>query len=155
MTGAFALRAVGAYRGNGRPVTTPPTPPHLTIERDAEWIVATVRGAAEMVTAKALLQTIAGAAREPAVRGAFIDLLDFAVPMDDLDRFFMGSDLAQYWPPVPLAVVGRHPFVDPRRLGEIVARNRGINVRVFTDRDDALAWLKRAAPPGGRSPPPP
>jgi hypothetical protein len=31
--------------------------------------------------------------------------------------------------------------VDPKRLGETMARNRGANVRVFTKLPEALAWL--------------
>ena len=41
--------------------------------------------------------------------------------------------------------------VDPKRLGETMARNRGANVKVFTSLPDAIAWLDRPAT-GSRSP---
>lgn len=42
--------------------------------------------------------------------------------------------------------------LDQNQFGELVARNRGINVKVFDDPDTALAWLRNeeaAATPGG------
>jgi len=43
-----------------------------------------------------------------------------------------------------IAVVGQPPLIDPARFGETVARNRGINGRVFTDQDEAVAWIASA-----------
>jgi hypothetical protein len=42
---------------------------------------------------------------------------------------------------VRLAVLGNEPIIDPNRFGEIVATNRGANVKVFTDDPMALEWL--------------
>ncbi len=36
------------------------------------------------------------------------------------------------------------PVFDPRKLGEIVAQNRGVNVKTFSRREDAVAWLTRS-----------
>lgn len=36
--------------------------------------------------------------------------------------------------------------VDPKRIGETMARNRGANVRVFTKLPEAIAWLGWEAP---------
>ena len=33
------------------------------------------------------------------------------------------------------------PVLDPRRLGELTSRKRGMNVRTFERVDDAVAWL--------------
>jgi hypothetical protein len=35
-------------------------------------------------------------------------------------------------------------MIHPDRFGEIVARNRGADARVFTDEADALQWLLAA-----------
>jgi hypothetical protein len=43
---------------------------------------------------------------------------------------------------VPFAIVGMEPLIEPERLGEIVARNRGMNVRAFTDYEAARTWLR-------------
>ena len=40
-----------------------------------------------------------------------------------------------------VAIAGPEPLIDPDRFGETVARNRGVNGRVFTDLDEAIMWL--------------
>ena len=39
------------------------------------------------------------------------------------------------------AYVLREPILDPLRLGETVAVNRGVNIRAFDDREEAVVWL--------------
>lgn len=39
------------------------------------------------------------------------------------------------------AYVLREPVLDPLRLGETVAVNRGVHIRAFEDREDAIVWL--------------
>jgi hypothetical protein len=41
-----------------------------------------------------------------------------------------------------LALVGRPDMLLPDRFAETVAVNRGINLKVFTDREKAVEWLK-------------
>jgi hypothetical protein len=48
---------------------------------------------------------------------------------------------------IKLAVVGTTEQKDPGLLGELVARNRGVNVRVFTDLAEAKRWLLEKAQP--------
>jgi len=45
--------------------------------------------------------------------------------------------------PAPqFAYVLKEPVLDPNRFGEKVARNRGMNIRVFDDLEKALTWLE-------------
>jgi hypothetical protein len=64
-----------------------------------------------------------------------------------LDRFEMGVRFARHYletdPRIRLAVVGHEPMIHPERFGELVARNRGADARVFTDGTQALDWLLR------------
>jgi len=64
-----------------------------------------------------------------------------------LDRFEMGVRIARHYletdPRIRLAVVGHEPMIHPERFGELVARNRGADARVFTDGTEALDWLLR------------
>lgn len=64
-----------------------------------------------------------------------------------LDRFEMGVRIARHYlesdPRIRLAVVGHEPMIHPERFGELVARNRGADARVFTDEAQALDWLLR------------
>ncbi len=42
---------------------------------------------------------------------------------------------------IRLAVLGHEPMVHPEKIGEIVAVSRGALARVFTDVDEAIAWI--------------
>ena len=43
---------------------------------------------------------------------------------------------------IRIAFLDRHPEQhEQNQFGELVARNRGINMKVFSDRDEALEWL--------------
>jgi hypothetical protein len=62
-----------------------------------------------------------------------------------LDRFEFGTHIAKQYlefdPRIRLAVLGHEPTIHPDRFGELVARNRGADARVFTDEAEALGWL--------------
>jgi hypothetical protein len=62
-----------------------------------------------------------------------------------LDRFDIGVRIAarhlEQRPRVRLALLGHEPMIHPDRFGEIVARNRGADARVFTIEPEALDWL--------------
>jgi len=70
-----------------------------------------------------------------------------------LDRFDIGVHIAgqhqSFKPRIRLAVLGHEPMIHPERFGELVARNRGADARIFTGEAEALQWLGVAAPPGG------
>jgi hypothetical protein len=65
-----------------------------------------------------------------------------------LDRFDVGVHIAarqlEQEPPIRLALLGHEPMIHPERFGEIVARNRGADARVFTNAAEALDWLTAA-----------
>ena len=62
-----------------------------------------------------------------------------------LDRFEMGVRIARHYlesdPRIRIAVLGHEPMIHPDRFGELVARNRGADARVFTDETQARGWL--------------
>jgi hypothetical protein len=62
-----------------------------------------------------------------------------------LDRFEFGARIAKHYfesdPRARLAVLGHEPMIHPDRFGELVARNRGADARVFTGEAQALEWL--------------
>ncbi len=65
-----------------------------------------------------------------------------------LDRFDVGVRIAtlhlEHRPRIRLALLGHEPMIHPDRFGEIVARNRGADARVFTQETEALDWLTAA-----------
>jgi hypothetical protein len=64
-----------------------------------------------------------------------------------MDRFYFSENLANYRKEHGLsnvhkiAVVGKEPIVHEEKFGELVAMNRGVNSRVFTDMKQASDWL--------------
>jgi len=87
--------------------------------------------------------------REAAVAGrrsVLIDVRDVngRIPTI-LDRFDLGVHVASlhldHKPRVRLALLGHEPMIHPERFGEIVARNRGADARVFTIGAEAIDWL--------------
>jgi hypothetical protein len=55
---------------------------------------------------------------------------------------YMGKRMAGKILSCQFAFVGSYPLIDPRRFGETVAKNRGINVMAFTDMDKGVKWLE-------------
>ena len=79
-------------------------------------------------------------------RSALIDVRDVIGRIPTiLDRFDFGVHIAslhlEHKPRVRLALLGYEPMIHPDRFGEIVARNRGADARVFTIGADAIDWL--------------
>jgi hypothetical protein len=76
-----------------------------------------------------------------------IDVTNVTGSIPYIDRFYYSKNLAEYSinnsfnKANSIAVVGKEPIVDKDRFGETVAVNRGLNVRVFTDMEDATMWL--------------
>jgi hypothetical protein len=62
------------------------------------------------------------------------------------ERFEFGTRVARHYresdPRVRLALLGHEPMIHPERFGELVARNRGADARVFTDETEALEWIR-------------
>ena len=73
--------------------------------------------------------------------------------LEVMERFYYGEFVAQAVmrfaarsaSPAPrFAYVLKEPVLDPRRFGETVATNRGMNVKAFDNLEDALEWLEMA-----------
>lgn len=70
----------------------------------------------------------------------------YGTPPTIIELFNIGEYVAElcfkYEKPFRIAVAGNVPLVDPDRFGETVARNLGVNGRVFTNLEEALSWVK-------------
>jgi len=70
------------------------------------------------------------------------------------DRYHLGdvAEIFMCYKLIKVAYVGRPEQLDPKRFGEMVARNRWVNVRVFTSVEDAEEWLMlKPVPPKKRA----
>lgn len=100
---------------------------------------------------RAFLEMLAAVARYQAEK-ILLDGRKVKGKPEDLERFFYGEFAARE----TLRLVNEHrivprfayvihvPLRDPRRLGETVAVNRGMNVKIFETPEDALGWLASA-----------
>jgi hypothetical protein len=72
-----------------------------------------------------------------------LDFTEFHAGISLADRYFLVTSariFAQY-KLIKTAYVARPEQVDSKKFGELVARNRWINARVFTNIEDAEEWL--------------
>lgn len=90
-----------------------------------------------------LIGQITAKAKELNAAGVLLDIRSMNGTITYVDRYRAGYAAANTLMVIPAAVVGSEPLIDPNRLGEIVARNRGVNVKVFTDYAEAEQWLIR------------
>ncbi len=73
-------------------------------------------------------------------------LLDFTkayVEASLTDRYILGEQAQIFarYKVIKITGVARPERVDPEGFGEMVARNRGVNARAFTNVGDAVEWL--------------
>jgi hypothetical protein len=73
-------------------------------------------------------------------------LLDFVGADADVslaNRYYFGDkvEIFMFYKLIKVAVAVRPELLDSRRFGEMVARNRWVNARVFTSAKDAEMWL--------------
>ncbi|MDH3287404.1 MAG: hypothetical protein OEP48_06730 [Betaproteobacteria bacterium] len=81
-------------------------------------------------------------------RAVLVDIRDVkGTPPDMFGRYQLGVGTAKIQREksvlVTIAVVGNEPMIDPQRLGETVFLNRGGIGKVFTNVDEAVAWLEQ------------
>ena len=79
----------------------------------------------------------------------FFDAFRVKGVVTTMDRFYFGEFAAfeslKYMgkglKKITVSICGKEPIIDPRRFGEIVARNRGLNLKVTTDKNESLQFL--------------
>jgi hypothetical protein len=86
-------------------------------------------------------------AREQSIDKLLVDTTRMVTPgmPTTLDRYTLGVTFAQAArSSVRVAVIVKPEMIDPERFGVTVATNRGMQVNVFTNEADALAWLDQS-----------
>jgi hypothetical protein len=95
---------------------------------------------------KEVFQSAISAAHKSKKLKVLIDASGVKGQLSTLDRYeaasFLSSQTAQQALRIKaIALAGKEPLIDATRFGETVARNRGVNGRVFSDLDEAIEWL--------------
>ncbi len=123
----------------------------LKLEYRDDCLIIHVHGRGILERTAAAMQELAAAIRTKPARLTLIDLRQVPGPVSFLERHQVGALAGRYLPRVPLAALLRDDQADPRRIGQLAARNRGVDVEVFTDPAAAEAWLKTKSRPGPKS----
>jgi len=79
----------------------------------------------------------------------FIDAFKVKGKVTTIERYYFGEFAAyeslKYMKSglkrIAVTIYGEEPIIDPHRFGEIVARNRGLNLKVTTDKNESLKFL--------------
>ena len=110
-----------------------------------------VRGQFSLEEAKRTFLATLDSVGQHRARRVLIDGLGLTGDPEVMERFFYGEFAAvesarvarELNMPRPwFAYVLEEPVLDPRRFGENVASNRGMIVKVFENREEALKWLQ-------------
>jgi hypothetical protein len=114
---------------------------------EGEVLGFTLSGAMSLEALEAAGRAIAKACLERRVPRAFADARPLTGDLSVLEWHRLAAGFETSWPPgLRLAVVDHADRVKPDRVMETTARNRGIDVRVFTDAPPALQWLRAWKP---------
>ena len=58
-----------------------------------------------------------------------------------MERYKLGIHGAEVAVAIKVAVLAKAELIDQRKIGVEVARNRGLQVDIFSDRAEAVRWL--------------
>lgn len=118
------------------------------------YLLATVDGEYSMAYAREALSQVLDALGERGIERALVDGRELTGSPVAMERFDFGEFSAAATgaftrrhpgrPAPRIAFVLRTPVLDPERLAETVAVNRGADCRMFDDADAALRWLLAA-----------
>ncbi len=121
------------------------------IEIKPGYLLLTCEGVFESSLIDQFTDQVIDACKKHKPSNFLIDYCKAEGEMSTMDRYnlslvaakkYLNEKLAGKIPSCRFAFVGNHPLVDPKRFGETVAVNRGLNVKVFTEKNEALAWLE-------------
>ena len=115
----------------------------IEIEDRDDFVLIVYSGEFDMQSARETIDRILQACSEKHCSAALLDCRNMTGVVTTLDRF----EAATYGQGIKdtvsrMAVVGPPGLVLSGPFFENVARNRGLNLRVFLDMDKAVGWLK-------------
>ncbi len=114
----------------------------IKIEKQPDYLIAHFSGEANLQEVGQRFEALAVRCRKEKKDKLLIDISTIQAAPTFTDRFRAGERAVIFSEfGIKIAMVGSPEMVDPRRLGELVAQNRGVDARVFTDLAEAKEWL--------------
>lgn len=120
---------------------------NLTIEKKGDVLWVTATGMRSLETVISMSKDIMAACAEQKVRRVLIDVRELKERMK-MGEIYEISD--KYFPKIRdrsvithSAIVDLKEFEHEYKFFETVAMNRGFNLRLFSDPDEAVEWLRK------------
>jgi hypothetical protein len=117
--------------------------PTVQMQPTPDCLLVNAHGTMSLAWFLGLVRQIAQVVRDEPTKSVLVDVRGVVGSLSDVDRYDIGVAGASLGIRVPFAIVGMEPLIEPERLAEVVARNRGMNVRAFTDYEAASTWLQQ------------
>lgn len=120
---------------------------NFTIISSIDYLCCKVTGEYEFELTKKMFSDLVDEAVRQSRDFTLIDISEMTGTVSIIERYDLSSFLADYRQTnapgkyLKIALTGHEPQIDSARFGQIVAQNRGVNLKVFTDIDKALGWL--------------
>jgi len=119
----------------------------LEIEEKPDYLVATFSGTGNLYEVTRQFPSMAGECRSRSKSRLLINIAGAQMDLSVLDRYAPGRSAAVFGRNgIRVAAVGTPEQLDPQRLAEVVANNRGVTARVFADVENAVEWLLKDHP---------
>jgi hypothetical protein len=115
----------------------------LQIEEMPDYLAAKFTGACTAEEVWRRYELIAERCKRANKNKLLLDFTEAHVEASLADKYILGEEAQIFarYKVIKSAAVARPEQVDPERFGEMVARNRMVNGRVFTKAQDAKEWL--------------
>lgn len=125
------------------------SPLKYSIKVKDNYLSVTVSGHFALSEAKIMYTSALDHLLENNLSKLFFDAFKVKGEVTTIDRYYFGEFAAyeslKYMgkglKKIAVSICGEEPIIDPHRFGEIVARNRGLNIKVTTDKKESLQFL--------------
>jgi len=125
------------------------TPLKYSFEVKDSYVSVTVTGNFSLSDAKKMYTDALDTLMDKKLSKLFFNAYKVKGYVKTIDRYFLGEFAAleslKYMEKGLLGLTasfyGKEPIIDPERFGELVARNLGLNLKVTTDKKEALQFL--------------
>ena len=118
------------------------------IYQEVNILRVVVTGVFSLDLCKRVVHATTKACEEHHLVRVLVDIRPMQGDLATLDRYEVGTYAAKVIPrAIALAMLERQDQISPDNFLENVLVNRGVNLRVFSDSEEALEWLEQQARP--------
>jgi len=123
---------------------------YITVQQpNSELMIIAVSESFILIEAIRILREILISAYKEGKKYVFCDLTDLKGDPKPMERYDFAQSVSTVYPALvqeykygmKIVLCGNEPLISPERFGEIVARNRFLNLKVFTDKEEGMKWL--------------